>query len=265
MCIRDSGTSSTARSIKPTSSTVVDQYKLLRSSRLTTTGEKRPRDDDDDNGEEKNSCGTKEEDDATLERYLGGGGVGGGKKVIHHGSKVIDPLVGLLMNRLVSKRLPQNQQHQASISPASTTTQEQQQVSHRVAESLVAKGVNSFTNLLHNGLPKPPVVPQPQAVSHVVKPSTVGAGILAPPPSTTPTTSASGSPFYSNQQHSKCNVVGGGLSTSLQPTPSLSIRVGKAAANPQHPTTTTVSYTHLRAHETPEHLVCRLLLEKKKK
>ena len=28
---------------------------------------------------------------------------------------------------------------------------------------------------------------------------------------------------------------------------------------------TSVSYTHLRAHETPEHLVCRLLLEKKKK
>ena len=26
-----------------------------------------------------------------------------------------------------------------------------------------------------------------------------------------------------------------------------------------------VSYTHLRAHETPEHLVCRLLLEKTKK
>eukprot|EP00658_Telonema_sp_P-2_P011287 TRINITY_DN14281_c0_g1_i5.p1 TRINITY_DN14281_c0_g1~~TRINITY_DN14281_c0_g1_i5.p1 ORF type:complete len:263 (+),score=74.97 TRINITY_DN14281_c0_g1_i5:94-882(+) len=32
-------------------------------------------------------------------------------------------------------------------------------------------------------------------------------------------------------------------------------------AAPQGP----VSYTHLRAHETPEHLVCRLLLEKKKK
>ena len=30
------------------------------------------------------------------------------------------------------------------------------------------------------------------------------------------------------------------------------------------PAYTTVSYTHLRAHETPEHLVCRLLLEKKK-
>eukprot|EP00658_Telonema_sp_P-2_P063573 TRINITY_DN52328_c0_g1_i1.p1 TRINITY_DN52328_c0_g1~~TRINITY_DN52328_c0_g1_i1.p1 ORF type:complete len:227 (+),score=39.68 TRINITY_DN52328_c0_g1_i1:74-754(+) len=28
--------------------------------------------------------------------------------------------------------------------------------------------------------------------------------------------------------------------------------------------TAPVSYTHLRAHETPEHLVCRLLLEKKK-
>eukprot|EP00658_Telonema_sp_P-2_P059400 TRINITY_DN48285_c0_g1_i1.p1 TRINITY_DN48285_c0_g1~~TRINITY_DN48285_c0_g1_i1.p1 ORF type:complete len:101 (-),score=12.51 TRINITY_DN48285_c0_g1_i1:111-413(-) len=27
---------------------------------------------------------------------------------------------------------------------------------------------------------------------------------------------------------------------------------------------TPVSYTHLRAHETPEHLVCRLLLEQKK-
>src|SRR5678815_4740787 len=26
-----------------------------------------------------------------------------------------------------------------------------------------------------------------------------------------------------------------------------------------------VSYTHLRAHETPEHPVCRLLLEKKKR
>ncbi|WP_458793142.1 response regulator, partial [Campylobacter coli] len=31
------------------------------------------------------------------------------------------------------------------------------------------------------------------------------------------------------------------------------------------PVIVSVSYTHLRAHETPEHLVCRLLLEKKKK
>ena len=34
---------------------------------------------------------------------------------------------------------------------------------------------------------------------------------------------------------------------------------------PETETTEAVSYTHLRAHETPEHLVCRLLLEKKKK
>ena len=33
---------------------------------------------------------------------------------------------------------------------------------------------------------------------------------------------------------------------------------------PTHDYTKPVSYTHLRAHETPEHLVCRLLLEKKK-
>ena len=30
-----------------------------------------------------------------------------------------------------------------------------------------------------------------------------------------------------------------------------------------HNIVVSVSYTHLRAHETPEHLVCRLLLEKK--
>src|SRR5678815_5740593 len=30
---------------------------------------------------------------------------------------------------------------------------------------------------------------------------------------------------------------------------------------PRTRSSTSVSYTHLRAHETPEHLVCRLLLE----
>src|SRR5678816_3999229 len=35
------------------------------------------------------------------------------------------------------------------------------------------------------------------------------------------------------------------------------------SARTTHPNRTPVSYTHLRAHETPEHLVCRLLLEKK--
>eukprot|EP00658_Telonema_sp_P-2_P021165 TRINITY_DN1840_c0_g1_i13.p2 TRINITY_DN1840_c0_g1~~TRINITY_DN1840_c0_g1_i13.p2 ORF type:complete len:115 (+),score=53.21 TRINITY_DN1840_c0_g1_i13:140-484(+) len=37
------------------------------------------------------------------------------------------------------------------------------------------------------------------------------------------------------------------------------------AASAAAPAAGAVSYTHLRAHETPEHLVCRLLLEKKKK
>src|SRR5674536_139364 len=37
---------------------------------------------------------------------------------------------------------------------------------------------------------------------------------------------------------------------------------GRSAAGGAGPES--VSYTHLRAHETPEHLVCRLLLEKKK-
>eukprot|EP00658_Telonema_sp_P-2_P018879 TRINITY_DN17393_c0_g1_i8.p1 TRINITY_DN17393_c0_g1~~TRINITY_DN17393_c0_g1_i8.p1 ORF type:complete len:398 (+),score=74.31 TRINITY_DN17393_c0_g1_i8:518-1711(+) len=43
---------------------------------------------------------------------------------------------------------------------------------------------------------------------------------------------------------------------------------GSAASNNHNPSSggaSAVSYTHLRAHETPEHLVCRLLLEKKKK
>eukprot|EP00658_Telonema_sp_P-2_P062206 TRINITY_DN50878_c0_g1_i1.p1 TRINITY_DN50878_c0_g1~~TRINITY_DN50878_c0_g1_i1.p1 ORF type:complete len:219 (-),score=58.38 TRINITY_DN50878_c0_g1_i1:52-708(-) len=39
----------------------------------------------------------------------------------------------------------------------------------------------------------------------------------------------------------------------------------RATSIPTKVNTTSVSYTHLRAHETPEHLVCRLLLEKKKK
>ena len=40
---------------------------------------------------------------------------------------------------------------------------------------------------------------------------------------------------------------------------------GKSLRATQFQRLRTVSYTHLRAHETPEHLVCRLLLEKKKK
>src|SRR5678815_3732305 len=40
--------------------------------------------------------------------------------------------------------------------------------------------------------------------------------------------------------------------------PGLSGAIGPVRS---HPTHGPVSYTHLRAHETPEHLVCRLLLE----
>src|SRR5678815_2900834 len=48
--------------------------------------------------------------------------------------------------------------------------------------------------------------------------------------------------------------------------PALSRRLLAEAgfANGLDTTLEAVSYTHLRAHETPEHLVCRLLLEKKK-
>src|SRR5678815_1135907 len=39
------------------------------------------------------------------------------------------------------------------------------------------------------------------------------------------------------------------------------LRIDEMTATPERAcTSTTVSYTHLRAHETPEHLVCRLLL-----
>src|SRR5678815_4060500 len=40
---------------------------------------------------------------------------------------------------------------------------------------------------------------------------------------------------------------------------------GSRTSTARAPWPGSVSYTHLRAHETPEHLVCRLLLEKKKK
>eukprot|EP00658_Telonema_sp_P-2_P052032 TRINITY_DN40170_c0_g1_i1.p1 TRINITY_DN40170_c0_g1~~TRINITY_DN40170_c0_g1_i1.p1 ORF type:complete len:126 (-),score=26.59 TRINITY_DN40170_c0_g1_i1:16-393(-) len=46
--------------------------------------------------------------------------------------------------------------------------------------------------------------------------------------------------------------------------PSEALMLAQASGERWHGPTS-VSYTHLRAHETPEHLVCRLLLEKKKK
>eukprot|EP00658_Telonema_sp_P-2_P086083 TRINITY_DN996_c0_g1_i6.p1 TRINITY_DN996_c0_g1~~TRINITY_DN996_c0_g1_i6.p1 ORF type:complete len:236 (+),score=25.25 TRINITY_DN996_c0_g1_i6:150-857(+) len=59
------------------------------------------------------------------------------------------------------------------------------------------------------------------------------------------------------------------LSPTLGVSPASSARIHRAGHEPddgseQHHHKP-VSYTHLRAHETPEHLVCRLLLEKKKK
>ena len=42
-------------------------------------------------------------------------------------------------------------------------------------------------------------------------------------------------------------------------------KIGKLKNKLQHYTFKAVSYTHLRAHETVLDLVCRLLLEKKKK
>src|SRR5450759_5790620 len=54
---------------------------------------------------------------------------------------------------------------------------------------------------------------------------------------------------------------------SLESTRSLSDlgRIGCKMSWPVHPPRGPVSYTHLRAHETRHDLVCRLLLEKKKK
>src|SRR5678816_311326 len=60
-------------------------------------------------------------------------------------------------------------------------------------------------------------------------------------------------------------VVAGGME-SMSNAPYLipKAREGYRLGNGELVDSMTVSYTHLRAHETPEHLVCRLLLEKKK-
>ena len=44
----------------------------------------------------------------------------------------------------------------------------------------------------------------------------------------------------------------------------LLIALNLTSLTAQHNTLISVSYTHLRAHETRSNLVCRLLLEKKK-
>eukprot|EP00658_Telonema_sp_P-2_P024695 TRINITY_DN19930_c0_g1_i1.p1 TRINITY_DN19930_c0_g1~~TRINITY_DN19930_c0_g1_i1.p1 ORF type:complete len:389 (+),score=74.64 TRINITY_DN19930_c0_g1_i1:111-1277(+) len=62
----------------------------------------------------------------------------------------------------------------------------------------------------------------------------------------------------------QCHKQGHGSCTAFNPsdTPVLSCSIPTDSPTDSP---TAVSYTHLRAHETPEHLVCRLLLEKKKK
>src|SRR5665647_2841129 len=48
------------------------------------------------------------------------------------------------------------------------------------------------------------------------------------------------------------------------PAPLFGLGVALTAEVTGPPATTSVSYTHLRAHETDSYIVCRLLLEKKK-
>src|SRR5674536_401239 len=69
--------------------------------------------------------------------------------------------------------------------------------------------------------------------------------------------------------HAEMNAPEGSWNTAMRPWSATS-KGGAITVPPPDCTLATrssasVSYTHLRAHETPEHLVCRLLLEKKKK
>eukprot|EP00658_Telonema_sp_P-2_P082423 TRINITY_DN8713_c0_g1_i13.p1 TRINITY_DN8713_c0_g1~~TRINITY_DN8713_c0_g1_i13.p1 ORF type:complete len:358 (+),score=65.26 TRINITY_DN8713_c0_g1_i13:192-1265(+) len=79
-----------------------------------------------------------------------------------------------------------------------------------------------------------------------------------PPPPQQPDT-----PAYGSKHNNNGSSGGGGKSAVswLDGSALTEDESSSANHNHHHP----VSYTHLRAHETPEHLVCRLLLEKKKK
>src|SRR5678815_4526526 len=84
----------------------------------------------------------------------------------------------------------------------------------------------------------------------------------SPPSGTGGRKAAAGSPV-SGIRDSACGCApcGPARSPPARPGP----RRGRRGTARRSPSATPVSYTHLRAHETPEHLVCRLLLEKKKK
>eukprot|EP00658_Telonema_sp_P-2_P010357 TRINITY_DN13907_c0_g1_i3.p1 TRINITY_DN13907_c0_g1~~TRINITY_DN13907_c0_g1_i3.p1 ORF type:complete len:123 (+),score=16.75 TRINITY_DN13907_c0_g1_i3:147-515(+) len=80
------------------------------------------------------------------------------------------------------------------------------------------------------------------------------------PPRSTLSSSSAASDVYKRQPPKSC--LDGG-----PPSPEVTEAICRvpSAYFSQAPWYAPVSYTHLRAHETPEHLVCRLLLEKKKK
>src|SRR5678815_5843802 len=85
---------------------------------------------------------------------------------------------------------------------------------------------------------------QPQPLDKVMQGGTVGVVVASKHPDYKPGDNVVG--FGGWQEYS---IVDGGIPGSLRKVDTSRIPV---------------SYTHLRAHETPEHLVCRLLLEKKK-
>ena len=79
------------------------------------------------------------------------------------------------------------------------------------------------------------------------------------PPRSTQSRSSAASDVYKRQV---------GIATQRIKVPGVPCSIGPCGRSRRAPIRqrpTPVSYTHLRAHETPEHLVCRLLLEKKKK
>src|SRR5678815_3165969 len=88
-------------------------------------------------------------------------------------------------------------------------------------------------------------------VSGTIEGSVIPMPDLSIPASCTITTGASGNHTLSAR---RMDLAGTMIWTPT--TAGFSLSNGAQVYNP-------VSYTHLRAHETPEHLVCRLLLEKK--
>ena len=77
------------------------------------------------------------------------------------------------------------------------------------------------------------------------------------PPRSTQSRSSAASDVYKRQASDTPGPAENAFQAADGPAP------GLAAYRGAHDRPCAVSYTHLRAHETPEHLVCRLLLEKK--